>query len=278
MITEDRGLTMLAGANPVPQLDFIDVDIEASKYLATLEQRSSEMTQLETKPAKDDTKRRPVGVWVAVAATVIVILGLGVVLINQDQQDVALSPEETSLATATGFLEALWAFDVEGVTSYLADDAELSALGWGGEDWQFILRLQEAQKYQRQIGTCALTSSSSVRRTVECTYTFHAFGSDELGLGPYTGSWMEVVVLDGEVRGAGESSHFEFDREFSPQMWQPFGAWITDTYPNDVAVMYANGVQTTAMNTSYSGLERLSEESTALWAERVTEYIAINSD
>lgn len=279
MTNEERVKTLFAQANPIPDADLFDLDeIGGTAYLATLEARSSEVTQLETKHAEDDTKRRPAGVWVAAAATVIVILGLGIVLITQDQQDVALSPEERSLATASGFLEALWAYDVEDATSYLADDADLSALGWGGEDWQFILRLQEAQKYQRQIGTCALTSSSSVRRTVECTYTFHALGSDELGLGPYTGSWIEVVVLDGEVREAGEGSHFEFTRAFSLEMWEPFGTWIADTYPDDIAVMYVNDFQTAPTKTSHIGLERLSEESIALWAERVTEYIAINSD
>ncbi len=283
MTNEQRVKSLFAEANPIPDADLFDLDeIGGTAYLATLEQRSSEMTQLDTKHAKDDTKRRPVGVWIALAATVILILGLGVVLFNQNQPDVApasqLSPEETSMATASGFLEALWAFDVEDVTSYLADDADLSALGFGGEDWQFILRLQEAQKYQRQIGTCALTSSSPVRRTVECTYTFDALGSDELGLGPYAGSWIEVVVRDGEIRGAGESSHIEFTRAFSPQMWEPFGTWITDTYPDDVAVMYNNDFQTAPTKTSHIGRERLSEESIALWAERVTEYIAINTD
>jgi hypothetical protein len=46
--------------------------------------------------------------------------------------------------------------------------------------------------------------------------------------------------------------------EFSPQVWEPFEAWVRTTYPEDVASMYAPA-QT--------------EVSNALWKQRTREYV-----
>jgi hypothetical protein len=60
---------------------------------------------------------------------------------------------------------------------------------------------------------------------VHCTFDFHLFGSDRLGFGPYGGSSFDLTVLDGEIVRAGASFEVE---EFSPQMWEPFEAWVSE--------------------------------------------------
>ena len=58
MVTDVRLTTLLSHANPVPDVEKIDLGgIRATRYLATLEQRSSAMTQLNTKQ-KDQEENR----------------------------------------------------------------------------------------------------------------------------------------------------------------------------------------------------------------------------
>jgi len=101
VITEEKGVMMLAGANPVPQLDLVDVDVEAAMYLATLEQRSSEVTNLDTKQAEPTSPKRPLGPWL-IAAAAAVILGVAIVLVtsNSETAPVATTPTPTSVVDA----------------------------------------------------------------------------------------------------------------------------------------------------------------------------------
>ncbi len=89
MITEDKGLTMLAGANPVPQLDLIDVDVEAAKYLATLEQRSSEVTRLDTKTQDNRQKNKKNVMAFLVAAAVVIVAGIGFMVLTPGDEVLA---------------------------------------------------------------------------------------------------------------------------------------------------------------------------------------------
>lgn len=152
MITEDRGLTMLAGANPVPQLDLIDVDVEASKYLATLEQRSSEVTQLDTK-AKDHKEKKKNVMAFLVAAVVVIVAGIGFMVLTQGDEVPTAAPVDNPDDLA---LEATLATDdLEGfvVCSYsgLTDEVTAGEIGvvfhnqatTGGTGWMDLVRLDE---------------------------------------------------------------------------------------------------------------------------------------
>ena len=160
----------------------------------------------------------------------------------------AQSADATAEEIATGFLEAFGAFDVDRATGYLADDAEISELLIGTasvegaeEELRLNLSMLEAQGYEQQLGSCEETSTSVSGTGVRCPFEFHLFGSDEIGRGPYSGSYFDVTVLDGEVvRG---SVTYEIE-EFSPEMWEPFAEWVSTTYPDDAAVMYEDGSYT----------------------------------
>jgi hypothetical protein len=59
------------------------------------------------------------------------------------------------------------------------------------------------------------------------------------------------------------AASFEVE-EFSPQMWEPFEAWVSEAYPDDATAMYENETHT--------GVQ-LSEESVRLWRRHVREYV-----
>ncbi len=92
MITEETVMTIFVEANPAPDVDELDlVQTGSAAYLATLAQRSSEMTQVDTR-REDQKEKRTYWPWLA-AAMVIVLVGLAVVLLNQgDDAPVADQP------------------------------------------------------------------------------------------------------------------------------------------------------------------------------------------
>ena len=91
MSNETRILALFEEANPVPDISVMESEpIEPAAYLATLERRSSEMTQVGTKIDQRDRTRRP-RTWMAAAAMIVVvaaIAGLTVMLTGDSSGDV----------------------------------------------------------------------------------------------------------------------------------------------------------------------------------------------
>ncbi len=82
MSNERHLMALLEEGNPAPGLDEEAwASLDAATYLATLEQRSREMTQLETQE-RQDAPRRSNTRWM-VAAIVVLVIGVAVVLFNQ---------------------------------------------------------------------------------------------------------------------------------------------------------------------------------------------------
>jgi hypothetical protein len=176
----------------------------------------------------------------------------------------AQAQETGAKEVATGFLEAYGAFDADRAIAYLADDATLSPLGVGGNrEFRLLLSFSEAQGYKQMLAPCEETGSSSAGTYVRCPFDFHAIRSDEIGRGPYSGSYFEFTVRDGEIVRV--SNYLEIAR-FSGEMWEPFADWVSTTYPEDAAVMYNKTL------TDY----RLSEESIRLWEKHSREYVDKN--
>jgi hypothetical protein len=178
-----------------------------------------------------------------------------------------ISPEPTgavvegqAVEVATGFLEAYGTFDAERAIGYLADDANVSDLSGTVEDLPELISWLEVTRYEQLLGPCEELITTDSGTSVRCAFDFHLFGSDEIGLGPYSGSSFDVTVDDGRIIVAALSWD---TTEFSPQMWEPFADWISTTYPEDGAVMF---------NESYT-LYRLSEASIRLWERHVGEYV-----
>jgi hypothetical protein len=170
---------------------------------------------------------------------------------------------------ATGFVEAVGAFDADRAITSLADDAEFSKLigsvgaqGVQGtpEELRLLLSLLEATGYKQMEDSCEELVSSDSGTTVRCTSDYHNFRSDEIGRGPFSAVSFELTVRDGEITQARMDFGIE---EFSTQMWEPFASWVSKAYPEDAAVMYEDG--------GTSGV-RLTEESIRLWEQHTREY------
>jgi hypothetical protein len=173
-------------------------------------------------------------------------------------------PSASPVEVATGFVEAFGAFDADKAIGYLADDAHLAGLNGveGQAEFRLLLSLLQAQGYEQMGTTCEQTDSSASGTEVHCTFDFHAIRSDEIGRGPYTGSYFDLTVSDGKI--AQPSLYWE-TKEFSKYLWEPFATWVSETYPKDGAVMY---------NAAYTDF-LLSEESIRLWEQHTREYVKV---
>ena len=179
------------------------------------------------------------------------------------------APERTAESVATSFIEAYGAFEVDEAIGYLADDADITSLitsvnppGVQGtlEEFRLLISLLEAQSYKQMLESCEELGSSASGTSLRCTFDFHLFGSEEIGLGPFSGSVFLFTVRDGEIVKVVKNFA---TGEFSPQMWEPFASRVSTTYPEDAAVMYADE--------TYGG-PRLTEESIRLWERHVRGY------
>jgi hypothetical protein len=175
----------------------------------------------------------------------------------------------TAEDVATGFLGAFGALNAEQAIAYLAEDADISGLIGGRvqgvegnpEELRLNISFLEAVGYEQMLDTCEELGSSASVTSLRCMFHFHLFGSDEIGRGPFSGGYFDLIVRDGEIVRA---SHWLETEEFGPQMWEPFRDWVSATYPKDAAVMY--------QDESYSQ-EVASEESIPLWKQHIREYV-----
>jgi hypothetical protein len=171
-----------------------------------------------------------------------------------------------AVTVATDFVEAYGAFDAEKAISYLADGANVSVVGGAGgvggalDEWPLNLSWWKATGYEQMLDPCEVTGSSAAGTSVRCTLDYQNFGSEKIGRGPFTGSFWEFTVRDGQIVSG--SQYCEIAK-FSPQMWEPFAKWVSTTYPKDAGVMYANDL----------GDYRLTQKSIRLWEQHTKDYV-----
>lgn len=88
MVTEEHMRALFVRANPVPDATSMELDpIQAAAYLETLEDRSSDMTQVDMATPAGVGKRRPMGAMLAGAAAVVVIAVVGVIVAQSGGDD-----------------------------------------------------------------------------------------------------------------------------------------------------------------------------------------------
>jgi hypothetical protein len=189
---------------------------------------------------------------------------------------------------ALGFLDAYAAFDAQKAMTYVAADADLTGAAMDApalrpwrhtvapfgpkdgplqpyqgpastEGLSLMLSLLKAVGYEQTVTSCEAAAFGS-GTSVVCDYEFHTLMSDRVGRGPFSGSSFVFTVRDGAIVRA--LQHWNVEK-FGPQMWEPFAAWVSSTYPKDAAVMYLDGTLSTF---------RLSPESIRLWERHTREY------
>jgi hypothetical protein len=176
--------------------------------------------------------------------------------------------ERSAEDIATSFIAAYGDLNADQAITYLGDDADISELmesvgaaGVEGTTREFrqLISLLQAQGYKQMSNSCKELGSAADGTRLECTFDFHDLRSDEIGRGPFSGSYFELTVRDGEIVRASE--HLEIER-FSPQMWEPFARWVSKAHPDDTAVMYEG---------DFTGA-RLTDESIRLWERHTWGY------
>jgi hypothetical protein len=179
--------------------------------------------------------------------------------------DPAQNPDQADVV-ARGFLDAVGSYDADSAISYLTDDA--IARRWGTpEQLRLDFAYNRAVGYkQTMIGAyCAHMGNSESGISLQCAFEMDAGGSDEIGLGPYTGNYWRLTVRDGKIVSAERDVAF-MTNGFSGQIWEPFAEWVSVEHPDDVMVMYTDVRQ---------GMQRVTEDSIRLWERRTTEYVAV---
>jgi len=212
-------------------------------------------------------RNRKIGAFVVAAAIGLVAVVL--VLVNVPGSDTATTPADppapveqadaAAVEVATGFVRAVGAFDTDRAIDYLTDFAELPE-GATPEELPLLISLYEALGYEQMLDPCEVTGTSASGTAVRCPFDFHSIRSDEIGRGPYRGSYWDITVIDGKISSAIQSWETE---KFSPQMWEPFSDWVAETHPKDFNVMYVDGGD---------GF-RITEESIQLWETNSERYV-----
>jgi hypothetical protein len=129
-----------------------------------------------------------------------------------------------------------------------------------GPTVRLLMRFWEATGFKHTLDSCEETGRFDFGTVVRCTWDFHAIRSDEIGLGPYSGSYDELTVRDGEIVDVfGEIGITAFSRE----SWEPFAEWVSTNYPEDVALTYKS---------DFSDYQ-LTPESIRLWEQHTRDYV-----
>lgn len=113
MSFEDQVIALIAEGNPVPDPGSIETTpIEPAAYLATLQPRSSEVTQLDERTRSETVRNRR---WLIPSAVLVIVLGVVIVILNQDSnQDVPViaDPTPTTAVETTTNSEVTTTLDV----------------------------------------------------------------------------------------------------------------------------------------------------------------------
>jgi hypothetical protein len=221
------------------------------------------------KRQRNANRNKKIGAFALAAAVAVVAIAW--IVGTSEGQDTATPANQptnqTAKDVAAQFLHQLSSFNQDRAVSYLADDADLSGMLdlEGPRELRSTLSWWQATGFKLMPTSCEETGKTSADGTwVTCDFDFHSLRSDEIGKGPYSGSYFDLAVRDGEI--VRMSMYFEI-AELSPQMWEPFAAWVTTNYPEDVAAMYKPS------NFQPLSDYRLTPESIRLWGRHTGEYV-----
>jgi hypothetical protein len=266
VITDDEVMRLLERADPARLDDGVVVD-DAAEFLDSMRARTTEVTLTEAASTSAGRHRRSFLV-AAAAAAVAVAAGGALVYATRDDRTArtVTSPSLAAEEIARGFLAAFGAHDADQAINYLSDEAVVELSGTP-ESFRLELSMLEAAGYHQIVTGCeqedADQQDSDSGLLLRCSYDGHGLGSEQLGLGPYTGNHWEITVRDGMIASAVLPGGY-LPSEFSDQMWEPFAAWIASTHPDDILEMYQDSRQLGW---------RLTPEAIPLWGMRRRAYV-----
>lgn len=124
MITEDSVVSFFDRANPVPDVEGLDLEeVGASRHLELLEARNNTVTQVDTKQSGVKEDKRS-GMYWLVAAIAVVVLGAGILFLNSGGNDAA-APED--IAVIESLMDDWNSHDGDAVAAHFTADAVFDA-------------------------------------------------------------------------------------------------------------------------------------------------------
>ena len=235
MSVEDRVMALIDEGNPIPDPADLDRDhLDAAAYLEileALEERSSDMTQINTvtrgHPRTGSSRPR----WLA-AALVTILIGTAAFFISQIDD---FGPD-SAFAVGTGFIDAFNAGDAEALLATLTPAAELlESYSPGSGQFEAIERTffeqhmvwATAQGSTLTTPECVVTGETATPAavTVVCEFGWLYAPEKAAGLTPVPTVLAMVVTPDGIRRAA-----FEYPPVFTPD---DFIRWVSENHPED---------------------------------------------
>ena len=265
MTNEQRVKTLFAEANPIPDADLFDLDeIGGTAYLATLEQRSSEVTLTTHEEPDQKTKRGRGPLVLALGAAAVALLVLGLTLFESDTTDVADSGS-SAVDTAESLHTAFNQGDFAAYQAHFAPDAT-APYTFG---WTFVGQLIAGPTPTLAPDSFGLqleaecTEENPVR--ARCTWVQRGGVFERAGI-DMTADTVLFFDEEGAIISqsmASVSSYFPL-REFLPT----FGSWLRDSHPDVFEATYD-----TVLPEPVSGDANDTLESRAQWAAVLDEFL-----
>lgn len=251
-------------ANPVPDLSVLE-PIETDDLLSSEERRHSMDTRVEVEKTEEPRQRRR-GPMIALAAALTVMFAGVLTVLVDSVGGVADLSELTEVEKAQVFVDSLNEYDSETALSFLADDAVVNILpAKSPDDLPAHALWTEAVGFTFDRRECPIIEQRAYDVLVVCELIVENAWSDVLEVDPIRSWAMRLGFNDGDIVYAAMSAPLE---RFSPEAWEPFGAWVVDNHPDDVSIMYDRS--------SEFGVEYpyLTEESIELWRQHTEEFVA----
>ena len=239
MVTiEDRVVALMIEANPVPDYEKIEIAAEATAYLVTLSQRSSEVTQLDTKQ-KDHEQKKTIRPWLVAAAVVVILAGIAVILMNQsDEAPIADQPfgPDSALDVSESFVAAHNAGDFDGVMVLFTEDATFSdtdSLQSMRPDWEPRFAWDIAGEEMLLSHECVVTDEvPGVTVTVTCEY-----GSQD-AVGVAADAIVDITATLTVTPGGISDLHENYSDLGLNYLviGRPFNVWLVENFPEDAFI------------------------------------------
>jgi hypothetical protein len=251
VITEERVMTLFTNANPVRSLDDLEpVDVGAAGYLATLEQRSSAMTQIETLPEAKPPGRSRGPLIAAAIAAVVLIATIGILLTNNEEQPAVapvvpttapvvpttiaslegMTPED-ALSVATSYVTAFNAGDADAVMGLFTSDVVVSDNfegEWDLGEWEQVLTWKTAQGTTFGPAECQVTDQTPDDATVVCVADTLQADSRAVN----SSGVLTTITLTITDEGVSDLS-FSYGQPDFTVVGGPFGSWMDVQFPED---------------------------------------------
>jgi len=267
VITETEAVVLLEAANPIPDLDSYEVaDGGSLVHLDILEQRSSEMTRLDTK--KEQEKRTSKAIQWLTAAVVVTVAGVALLIVSEDDES---RQPATPLDLATAFIDARNGYDGEAVALLFEEGAEIEGeLVSRVDQYPQVAAFEQATGWEYRLISCAPQPSATETIHLDCEYQWENDWTGALGLDPIDGNSLTFRITNGRFQTLTNT----FRLEGFEEPWNEFMGWVEQNHPEDVPRMVDQE--------SFPGLllapPLLDETAIELWESRTREFVAQKTD